>query len=492
MTFLGALPDVASNLIASWFRAIVETSAATEVKTEAELPIQTAAAPVPPVFRLAPAPAASNSLLARRSQYYTDTLTTGQLSVDQVNVRVRTEVENPRNILLIASAGYFIKPGQFAFTLDGIAQASKTMAVTIGWKRAGTAIVPLTFAACEAGGTNSGNRFRTIGPDAGYPDQGVDGGGEWIDEDDDGVPDGIDCDDQNPHKFPLAPELGKPIKDGDGYVVRITESTEICPGTYNGYSLEIPSGSKDIHLSGEGAVLDGRVNGKPIYAQAIQVVNSDNIEISGFDIRFYEEPLSGPGMLRVQDSRAVSLFGLDITASKGNWPIRLAHSDDTTVEKVSTHTHSDRGLKAENCNRTTIKDSNFVSEKPYDYAAPNYALVFIDGGTNNLLIGGQLLGGQNNGLCVKDSPNFQGLQVTLTGNEQNGIFLDGAKTGYYRDNLVTGNGAYGLYIQRDTRQNTFYKNTFAPNTLGPYGARNIGPIDAPLNTNNFMENNPQP
>lgn len=472
MTILGALPGVASHSTSLFRAAPVEDRSKVHSYFQ---PFQIFSSP--PVFLVA---SRGSSLLERRSQDYTDSLTAGQLRVARVSKILEQQMQSPSNLLLWAGVGTLAKSFQLSFKVEEAAFLSRNLLTQVNLRTAGVAVLPFGLVACAAGSDEFDGRFQT-GRDGGVDPRQE--GGTGVDNDGDQVPEGIDCNDEDPDTFPLV---------GEGRLIEIRRSTTICPGVYNGFSLRVPSGVRDIQVVGEGVILDGRVKDKPVATSALRVINGDNIELSGFRILYYSEPVGVVGMVTVEASKNVQLRNLDITGNKGNWPIRLANSDDSTLENVTTHTHSDRGIKLENCKRTTLKDSHFNSEKPYDYAAPAYALVYVEGGVHNTLIGCQMFTGQADALVVKDSVGFQGIEMVIGGNTGSGIFLEGATNGFFRDSKVNNNGKYGLYIQRNTRHNTFSKNDFTLNAMGPYGARDVDPSDAPLDANIFLDNTPQP
>ncbi len=471
MTILGARPGVALNI------ASLVTGASAENK-----PVEVNSVFSPPLSFsfLAPPRAQGSSFLDRRAQMWVSPVTSNQFQIDQFSKTFVEDVQSPWAFALVAGAGTLVRSAQWGLNIERTGYFFKNFAASMSLKNAGIATLPFGLVACS-GADDSNGPFRVGKADAG-PDLLSDGGIK-LDSDQDGVPVGLDCDDQDPNTFPLV---------GEPRTIELRQSTKICPGVYNGFSLRVPNGTKDIQVIGEGVILDGRVGGNAMATSALRVINGDNIELSGFRILYYNEPVGVVGMVTVEASRNVQLYDLNITGNKGNWPVRISNSDDTTLEKVLTYTHSDRGIFLENSKRTTIKDSRFNSEKPYDYGAPAYALVYVEGGANNTLIGCHMFTGQAKGLYVKNSLGFQGIEMVISGNGDSGMYLEDARGGFYRDSNINNNLGYGLYILRNTRNNTFSKNNFTSNAMGPYGARDVDPTDAPLSANTFLNNTPQP
>ncbi len=481
MAISGALPGIVNEIATEFYEAPV-----VQIKNAVNTP-QTNGVFLSPLFYSLPTShlQTGSALLARRIQYYNSSLSAGQVQMNQFVSGVEKKIQSPTNIALLAAGGYFLRTAQLGIKMEEAAQVSKTIFLgATKWKISSVTISTLLAAGCGVDGGAFDQKLRRDGGPDPTRDAGI------VDKDNDGAPAEIDCDDSNPHIFPLV---------GKGGVVEIRESTTICPGLYNGFTLLVPAKTKNITLTGKDVTLEGHIEGqeRPVAAQAIRVIDSDNIQILGFKIQYYEEPVGAPGMVRVENSRKVRLNGLDITANFGNWPVRLVSSEDTNVEKVNTHTHSDRALKAENCKRTKVEGCNFNSEKPYDYQ-PAFGLLYFDGGVDNTLLSCQLYMGQGCGLLVKDSVGFQGIENIIHGNTRSGIFLDNANNGYYRNNKVNDNGSgaqgssdvgFGLYLQRGSKSNTFFQNNFTGNVPGPYGVREV---DASLGDNTFIENTPQP
>lgn len=430
--------------------------------------------------------APASALLSRRSRYYTQNLLPIPLRNDQWVANLTDQLQSPSNIVLFAMGAHVFRSTQWGFKTEQILETSQ--ALLWGAKsKMGLAFFPSLFAVGCAG-SGDGSEFQQF-RDAGFQDMNSDAGLPVVDKDHDGAGANIDCDDNNPRVFPLT---------GKGRVIEIKESTTICQGIYSGFSLYVPSGTKNIILSGEGVTLEGVVENqdRPVAAQAIRVINSDNIDVRGFGIQYYDEPLEAIGMLRVENSRKVTLQNLEITGDLGNLPVALSNSEGVIVKNIKTHTHSDRALRAENCKGTRIENSIFRSEKPHD-SIPAYALVYVEGGTNNTLLGSQIYTGQSCGLYVKDSNSFQADDNTIQGNLRTGIFLENANQGIYRNNRVNNNGehftlpqaiGFGLYLMRGSKNNLFSRNDFTANLPSAYGAR----FDAFLNQNTFTDNTPQP
>src|SRR5262245_56648532 len=137
------------------------------------------------------------------------------------------------------------------------------------WRLAAAVILPIAAAGCEI---QYGNHDGPGGLyDATPP---PDGGTSGVDQDGDGYSRGVDCNDGDPTTHPLP---------ANGGLVTINSSTTICPGTYRGVQIVIPSGSTGVHLTGNGVTLDG--NGITQYAIQMDGVNGATVE--GFTIRNY-------------------------------------------------------------------------------------------------------------------------------------------------------------------------------------------------------------
>ncbi len=433
------------------------------------------------------APKTVSALLQRRLQFYPKTFPSKHFYIDQLNQKIVTELRDPLNVLLVAGLGTLLKSEGLVFASQGLLQGSGRILMSPTLQKSSAAVLALGAVACEDE-TDYQNNFQ--GSDTGVdmtPDEGV----ISLDLDGDGVPVGLDCDDANPRKYPLVAHLGEKREDEESVTIRINQDTEVCPGIYSGFTLELANGVKDIEVLGEGVILDGRVNDVPVHAQAIRLSNADNVAIKGFHIQYYDETTMGPGAVRVMNSKAVQLRDLNISAQKGSWPIRLVDSETTLVENVLTSTRSDRGLRAERCQDTLIRASQFSSNAPFDYSSSEYGLLHFEGGSHNTILGSRLLLGQGFGLFVTGSPQFQALELVIQGNQKSGIMLEGVRESNFSKNLVSQNGEYGLYIQANTIDNIFTENNWSSNILGPYGQR-AWAGDSTLEQNTFINNTPQP
>lgn len=478
MPILGAQPGVASR-IASGLAAI-PSSREEEKKLFISLPQKRGL--VPPLRQLE-----APSLLERRSRFHSPLWNTKQIYLDQISTKLQQQLTYPGNIILGLGALRFLKSAPVLMAFEGIAQWSARVYLTYPPIKIAVA-ASLSALACEPTDGNAPNQYQAgdVGSDM-TPDEGL----IPYDADGDGVPVGLDCDDNNIHKFPLIAELGVKNEEQGSTTIQISADTEVCPGVYNGFSLEVMSGTKNIELKGEDVILDGRVNDVSVYDQAIRVVNGDNITIRGFNIQSYHEPVSGPGIVRVLSSKDVNLIHLSVTADGGYRPIWLVDSESTLIDGIITYTRSDRGLHAERCNNTEIRDSQFVSTPPYDYDSQDYGLLHFEGGMNNTVTGTRLLEGRGYGLYVRAGLQFQALGLVINGNGKSGIFLDGVKQSNFSQNAVNRNDEYGLFSQGNTVENVFIENNWSENSLGAYGQR-VGAGDAPLEENTFTNNVPQP
>src|SRR5262245_6376151 len=117
-----------------------------------------------------------------------------------------------------------------------IAFAPERMSASPNWRLAAAAILPLSAVGCTAQWGNpdgSGGLYDATPP--------PDGGASGVDQDGDGYPRSVDCNDGDPTTHPLP---------ANGGLVTIKSSTTICPGTYRGVQIVIPSGSTGVHLTG--------------------------------------------------------------------------------------------------------------------------------------------------------------------------------------------------------------------------------------------------
>ncbi len=428
-----------------------------------------------------PSPQRAASILERRSFFYADKINPVQAHIDQVDAYLQKEMTKTSNLFMLGGASYVLQSAKFLTKADQILDASAALfGNAVRYKKAAL-VLPALLAGCEAG-TGGNFDFRTK-RDAGYSnsDAGSEDGGEnGVDQDGDGVPSGLDCDDSNPNMFPL---------QGDPREVMIKQSTTICPGTYYGFTLFV-TGSHDVNLQGDGVILDGRADPSGVtYNPAIRIENSSGVQVSGFNLQYYQERAvpNLPGILRVTNSKDVQLTDMVVTADKGNWPIRIVGSQGVLLEGMNTYTHSDRGVKFESCQDSTIKDCNFYSEAPYDYFLPE-ALVYISGGSNNVLVGSQMKSGQGSGLWVRDSDSFQALTNQVIGNMVYGLRIGHSNKGYYKDNQIHDNAMAGIYIEDSAKMNTFTNNNVNGNKGGAYG---FGPGGVQAD-NTYQGNNPQP
>ena len=422
-------------------------------------------------FPSTPPSKSSSSILLREGASAKNPLNPTQTRMNRWAAQMIGQVGKPSSFALLAAGGALTNVPGLGLLSEGSAWISRKAFVQPNWR-----FSSLVFLAAGCEGIGGLDGLRTP-RDGGLPDAG-DGGQPLIDVDGDHVPLEEDCNDLDPNVFPLL---------GEGRLVEIRASTKVCPGTYHGFTLAVSPGMRDIDLDGTGVILDGNVAGQKIAAQAIRIRGAQNVEVFGFQVQNYDEPVEAPGMLRVESSNDVSLHSLEFFADGGNWPVRIKDSNRVQVLSVNTHTHSDRALRVEASRAVTLQDSNFISTPPYDYQ-PFFALVYFEGGKDNVLVGCKLLASQANGLIVQDSSNFQGLQNFIQTNSKNGILIDAAKSGYYRDNQVTGNQQCGLFIQYSAKGNTFWRNDFSNNMEGAYCEGLEGSVGA----NSFMENVPQP
>lgn len=417
------------------------------------------------------------SIVARKSPETFSTLSDSQVAVDLITSRMFDQASRPSNVLIWAGAGMLTRMGSMSWQSGEIIDLSRRLYVSK--KMGAVSLLPLLAAAgCEAGVSFQDGHFQNrrdggvdFGQDAG------DGGG--IDFDQDGVPQDLDCDDEDPNVFPLT---------GKGRLVTITQSTQICPGTYKGFTLEIPQGSAGIELNGTEVWLDGKLqDGTQVYGQAIRVDRANDINIFGFHVRNYVED-EIPGAVRVQGSTDVIMSFMEIFTKKGTWPIRIAQSSGVVVNHVTTSTHSDRALKAEESSAVSVHDSHFSSGIPYDYV-PAFGLLYFVGGHDNVVMNNTLISGQGEGLMVEHELNMKAEKNTITGSGRNGILLYGTLNSYFGYNVVTGNKLYGAFFNAQSKGNNFVGNTFTGNTSGPYGVMNG---TGSILDNIFTNNNPQP
>lgn len=479
MLILGARPGIAARIATGLFA--IPTSREEDKKSERPLYQWGAAIPLT-VIRKAPA------LLARRFQDNpSNLLSPKQLYLDRTSHVVSQEMAKPANLLLLASASYFIKSAPMMISIERLAQTTARVYLNNPAAKIGAGLA-LTTLACETEEGHFPNQF--IAYDMGS-DMQPDYGTLPLDSDGDGVPVGLDCDDQNPNKFPLIADLGLRNELQRSVSIQIKENAEICPGIYSGFSLEIPHGTKNIEVKGEGVVLDGNVDGTSVYDQAIRILSSEGVRVSGFKIQSYEEPASGAGSIRVLDSKDVSLINLQITATSGFYPIRLERSNSTLIDGVSTFTRSDRGIYAEACNYTVIRNTELAATLPRDYPSTGYGLLHFIGGIGNQVHDSRLMQGEGFGLFVSGNSDFTANGLTINGNKMSGILLFNVRASIFNANLVNSNGGYGLFPQGNTAENQFVGNNFTSNVLGPYGSRE-GMGDAPLDQNTFIDNIPQP
>lgn len=471
MTVLGALPERDSSVESFTFQIPASLTKLGPVLTNKKPSFVKG---LEPSIFYYPSP---QSIVARRVPETFSTLSDSQVAVDLITSRMFDQASRPSNVLIWAGAGVFTRMGRMSWQSGEIVDLSRRLYVSK--KMGAVSLLPLLAAAgCEAGVSFQDGHFQN------KRDGGVDfgqdaGDGSGIDFDKDGVPQDLDCDDEDPNVFPLM---------GKGRLVKITQSTQICPGTYKGFTLEIPQGSEGIELNGTEVWLDGKLqDGTQIYGQAIRVDRANDINIYGFHVRNYVEDAI-PGAVRVQGSSDVRLSFMEVLTTKGTWPIRIAQSSSVDVNRVSTNTHSDRGLKSEESSLVSVHDSNFLSGIPYDYVPADGLLYFV-GGHDNVVMNNTLISGQGEGLKVEDELNMKAEKNTIKGNGRNGILIDGTFDSYFGYNVVTGNMLYGAFFNGHSKGNDFTGNTFTGNTSGPYGIMNG---TGSILDNTFTNNNPQP
>lgn len=141
-------------------------------------------------------------------------------------------------------------------------------------------------------GEDDGSASDGTTPDLPEPDPDADG---------DGFSAALDCDDNDESTIPLLPNQ----------VRYATSSLTICPGVYYGSRVFVQN-SSGVILDGEGAILDMEgayfedeveVNG------VIDISDSSNIEVVGFEIRNYSNHYTGIG---IRGSNEVEVHGVHI------------------------------------------------------------------------------------------------------------------------------------------------------------------------------------